>query len=109
MLPTSTNDYYKRLNVDRTVSSSQMIYALKNQAQIWHPDKHLLRKEESHKEFLALAEACNVLSDESLRDAYNSANPCVGVNTKKPFPTLYYNHSGNLTKLSNQKEYICKI
>ncbi|KAF7216043.1 dnaJ homolog subfamily B member 2 isoform X1 [Nothobranchius furzeri] len=64
-------DYYKILGVPRTATQDDIKKAYRKLALKWHPDKNPDNKEEAEGKFKELAEAYEVLSDKSRRDAYD--------------------------------------
>lgn len=64
-------DYYDVLGVSRSASPDDIKKAYRKLALRWHPDKNPDNKEEAEKKFKEIAEAYEVLSDKSKRDAYN--------------------------------------
>ncbi|XP_015235437.1 PREDICTED: dnaJ homolog subfamily B member 6-like isoform X1 [Cyprinodon variegatus] len=64
-------DYYSVLGVPRNASQDEIKKAYRKLALKWHPDKNPDNKEEAEKKFKELAEAYEVLSDKSRRDAYD--------------------------------------
>lgn len=64
-------DYYKTLGVPKTASQEDIKKAYRKLALKWHPDKNPDNKEEAEQKFKELAEAYEVLSDKSKRDAYD--------------------------------------
>lgn len=64
-------DYYGILGVPKTASQDDIKKAYRKLALKWHPDKNPDNKEEAERKFKELAEAYEVLSDTSKRDAYD--------------------------------------
>ncbi|KAM8856575.1 dnaJ homolog subfamily B member 2 isoform 2-T2 [Spinachia spinachia] len=64
-------DYYNVLGVSKTSSQDDIKKAYRKLALKWHPDKNPDNKEEAERKFKELAEAYEVLSDPSERDAYD--------------------------------------
>ncbi|XP_037344729.1 dnaJ homolog subfamily B member 2 isoform X2 [Pungitius pungitius] len=64
-------DYYNVLGVSKTASQDDIKKAYRKLALKWHPDKNPDNKEEAERKFKELAEAYEVLSDTSERDAYD--------------------------------------
>lgn len=64
-------DYYNVLGVSKAASQDDIKKAYRKLALKWHPDKNPDNKEEAEMKFKELAEAYEVLSDKSKRDAYD--------------------------------------
>ncbi|XP_043988591.1 dnaJ homolog subfamily B member 2 isoform X1 [Gambusia affinis] len=64
-------NYYSVLGVSRNASQDDIKKAYRKLALKWHPDKNPDNKEEAERKFKELAEAYEVLSDKSRRDAYD--------------------------------------
>ncbi|TRY94847.1 hypothetical protein DNTS_025187 [Danionella cerebrum] len=64
-------DYYGVLGVPRNASPDDIKRAYRKLALRWHPDKNPDSKDEAEKKFKEIAEAYEVLSDKSKRDAYD--------------------------------------
>mmetsp|Transcript_18198 Transcript_18198/g.34163 ORF Transcript_18198/g.34163 Transcript_18198/m.34163 type:complete len:233 (+) Transcript_18198:25-723(+) len=66
-----SGDYYTVLGVPRGASESDIKKAYRKEALKWHPDKNPDNKEEAERNFKAVAEAYEVLSDAQKRAAYD--------------------------------------
>ncbi|XP_037542307.1 dnaJ homolog subfamily B member 2 isoform X2 [Nematolebias whitei] len=64
-------DYYNILGVPRTATQDDIKKAYRKLALKWHPDKNPDNKEEAERKFKEVAEAYEVLSDKSRREAYD--------------------------------------
>ncbi|XP_041662988.1 dnaJ homolog subfamily B member 2 isoform X2 [Cheilinus undulatus] len=64
-------DYYNVLGVSKTATQEEIKKAYRKLALKWHPDKNPDNKEEAEKKFKELAEAYEVLSDQSKRKEYD--------------------------------------
>jgi DnaJ family protein C protein 3 len=73
-------DYYKILGVGRRASSKEIKKAYREQALVWHPDKHLgeEEKEKAEIKFQLVAEAYEILSDDEKRPAYDRGEDVLG-------------------------------
>lgn len=69
----SKKDYYKILGVSRNAKEKDIKKAYREQALMWHPDKHTgdEEKENAEKKFQLVAEANEVLSDQEKRGKYD--------------------------------------
>ncbi|XP_062861433.1 dnaJ homolog subfamily B member 2 isoform X2 [Trichomycterus rosablanca] len=65
-------DYYDVLGVPRGASQDEIKKAYRKLALQWHPDKNPDNKEEAERKFKEIAEAYEVLSDRSKREAYDT-------------------------------------
>lgn len=66
-------DYYKILNISRRANPKQIKKAYREQALMWHPDKHTgeAEKEKAEVKFQLVAEAYEVLSDNEKKQKYD--------------------------------------
>merc|ERR1719171_2382428 len=65
-------DYYGVLGVDRKATDAEIKRAHKKLALKWHPDKNPDQKEKAQKEFIAVQQAYEVLSDPDKRKRYDN-------------------------------------
>lgn len=65
-------DYYEVLGLTKNATLDDIKKAYKKLAIKWHPDKNLNNKEEATQNFREIAEAYEVLTDDSKRKAYDS-------------------------------------
>lgn len=89
-------DYYKILETDRTASQADIKKAFRKMSLKYHPDRHTSDSEEDKKiaadKFVEVNEAYSVLSDETLRKAYDSgpADPFLfNIRDNEPSPGRY--------------------
>jgi len=73
-------DYYKILGVSRKAKAKEIKKAYREQALIWHPDKHAGEdeKEKAEAKFQLVAEAYEILSDDEKRAAYDRGEDVLG-------------------------------
>lgn len=64
-------DYYKLLEVNRDADEDAIKKAYRKLALKWHPDRHQGNKEHAQKQFKAISEAYEVLSDKNKRAVYD--------------------------------------
>ncbi|CAK9139941.1 unnamed protein product [Ilex paraguariensis] len=64
-------DYYKVLQVDRSVKDDDLKKAYRKLAMKWHPDKNPKNKKEAEAKFKQISEAYDVLSDPQKRAVYD--------------------------------------
>ncbi len=64
-------DYYKLLEVNRDANEDTIKKAYRKLALKWHPDRHQGNKEHAQKQFKAISEAYEVLSDKNKRVIYD--------------------------------------
>lgn len=68
----AAKDYYETLGVDKSASDAEIKRAHKKLALKWHPDKNPDQKEKAQKEFIAVQQAYEVLSDQDKRKRYDN-------------------------------------
>ncbi|KAH6946204.1 hypothetical protein HPB50_012144 [Hyalomma asiaticum] len=71
----ASEDYYRVLEVPRDATQDDIRRAYRRLALKWHPDKNPNNKEEAERRFKAIAEAYEVLSDETKRRQYDLYGP----------------------------------
>jgi len=71
--PTEMQDLYQRLDVSRTASPEELKKAFRAKTLQWHPDRNN-GSADAHRQFIAIAEAYEVLVDKSRRSAYDSSS-----------------------------------
>jgi curved DNA-binding protein CbpA len=76
-------NYYEVLNVSTNASAYEIKHSFRNLALKYHPDKNK-NSEESKQIFMELVEAYEVLSDDSARRNYDSANLSTGSTFSSP-------------------------
>ncbi len=72
MRPSETKDLYTRLGINSGASEEEIKNAYKRMALKYHPDKNPNNREEATREFIAVSEAFEVLSDPVKRAQYDS-------------------------------------
>lgn len=70
-----SEEYYRVLEVPRDATQDDIRRAYRRLALKWHPDKNPTNKEEAERHFKAIAEAYEVLSDETTRRQYDLYGP----------------------------------
>lgn len=65
-------DYYQTLGVDKDASEQEIKRAYKKLALKWHPDKNPDQQETAQREFIAVQQAYEVLSDSTKRRRYDN-------------------------------------
>ncbi|XP_050022956.1 dnaJ homolog subfamily B member 6-B-like [Dermacentor andersoni] len=70
-----SDEYYRVLEVPRDATQDDIRRAYRRLALKWHPDKNPTNKEEAERHFKAIAEAYEVLSDETKRRQYDLYGP----------------------------------
>ncbi|XP_061343002.1 uncharacterized protein LOC133289149 isoform X2 [Gastrolobium bilobum] len=78
-------DYYKILQVDRSVKDDDLKKAYRKLAMKWHPDKNPNNKKEAEAKFKQISEAYDVLSDPQKRAVYDQYGE-EGLNGQVPPP-----------------------
>jgi len=68
----AAKDYYETLGVSKESSDAEIKRAYKKLALKWHPDKNPDQKEKAQKEFIAVQQAYEVLSDPDKRKRYDN-------------------------------------
>lgn len=92
-------DYYDILEIDSTASDKEVRDAFRRLTKLYHPDKHSNSKH-SHKKYIKIVEAFNVLSDNNNRQQYDMER---GGNAQ-PFSRSYNNReSSNYSRRDNYK------
>lgn len=66
---TSKRDYYEVLGVSKSASEAELKAAYRKQALAWHPDRN--KSKEAETKFKEINEACEVLSNQDKRTAYD--------------------------------------
>ncbi|KAK8767892.1 dnaJ homolog subfamily B member 6-B-like [Amblyomma americanum] len=69
------DEYYRALEVPRNATQDDIRRAYRRLALRWHPDKNPDNKDDAEKRFKAIAEAYEVLSDETKRRQYDLYGP----------------------------------
>lgn len=72
----SKRDYYEILGVEKTATADEIKKAYRKLAKKYHPDANSDNKEEAEKKFKEIAEAYEVLSDDTKRKQYDNFRPC---------------------------------
>ena len=68
----SKKDYYEVLGVEKTATADEIKKAYRKLAEKYHPDANSDNKEEAEKKFKEIAEAYEVLSDDTKRKQYDN-------------------------------------
>ena len=68
----SKKDYYEVLGVEKTATADEIKKAYRKLAKKYHPDANSDNKEEAEKKFKEIAEAYEVLSDDTKRKQYDN-------------------------------------
>ncbi|XP_019378219.1 PREDICTED: dnaJ homolog subfamily B member 2-like [Gavialis gangeticus] len=79
-------EYYELLGIPRSASADDIKKAYRRAALRWHPDKNPEEKDFAERRFKEIAEAYEVLSDQSKRDLYDryGKNGLLGAGTGDP-------------------------
>ena len=72
----SKRDYYEILGVEKTATADEIKKAYRKLAKKYHPDANSDNKEEAEKKFKEIAEAYEVLSDDTKRKQYDNFRTC---------------------------------
>ncbi len=72
MKPSETKDLYARLGINSSASEEEIKNAYKQMALRYHPDRNPNNRKEATREFIAVSEAFEVLSDPVKRARYDS-------------------------------------
>ena len=72
----SKRDYYEVLGVEKTATADEIKKAYRKLAKKYHPDANSDNKEEAEKKFKEIAEAYEVLSDDTKRKQYDNFRTC---------------------------------
>merc|ERR1719210_553545 len=68
----TTKDYYEVLGVSRNAGEAEIKRAYKKLALKWHPDKNPDQKDHAQREFIAIQQAYEVLSDPQKKRRYDN-------------------------------------
>ncbi|KAL1468203.1 hypothetical protein MTO96_025605 [Rhipicephalus appendiculatus] len=90
-----SEEYYRVLEVPRDATQEDIRRAYRRLALKWHPDKNPTNKEEAERHFKAIAEAYEVLSDETKRRQYDLYGPN-GYDTSQQCNTSSRNNGAGL-------------
>jgi len=72
----ANKDYYAVLGVEKTADDKELKKAYRKLAKKYHPDANSDNKEEAEKKFKEIAEAYEVLSDDTKRKQYDNLRTC---------------------------------
>lgn len=67
----SLSGHYETLELDSSASHEQIVKAYRRKALQWHPDKNPEQKEKAEEVFKQIVEAQEILTDPTLRQAYD--------------------------------------